>query len=262
MLSGGDMGKGCFVMIDGLDGSGKGTVIDALRDWAVIKNLKVLRLRDFNREFQRFPAEQEIAEYDVIITDEPTYTYVGKAIREELISTSGQKYSGRTIAQAFSLDRELLYKKVIIPGLKQGKIIFQERGVVSSCVYQPVQEHIPLNEIINMPGNRLALEHAPNLLIIMRAAPEVVIERLRTRIKKDDSIFETIVFQRKLHDRYSSIWLKQLMEKFGSQVEYLETNPPKAVDDTQKEAVDIWKKFYLKFQHRGLKARELQQELA
>ncbi len=235
---------GKFVMVDGLDASGKGTIVRSLGEWATSKGMKVLYFNEFCKEFHRFPETEEIMEYDVLVTDEPTYSYVGQAIREELIKDNGREYSAMTIAQAFALDREILYKRLIIPALKAGKIIFQERGVVSSAVYQPAHGKIPLSEIINLPGNRLALQHAPNLLIILQVNAEAVIGRLGARTKKDDAIFENLAFQKKLEERYSSDWLRSLFEQHGSVVKYLDTNPPKTIEESKEEARRIWEEFY------------------
>lgn len=240
------MTRGKFVMVDGLDASGKGTIIKAFGEWAASKGMRVLYFNDFCKEFHRFPEFEEVEEYDVIVTDEPTHSYVGQAIREEMIRDNGRQYSAIAVAQAFALDREILYKRLIIPALKAGKIIFQERGVVSSVVYQPVHEKIPLSEIIHLSGNKLALQNSPDLLIILTVSADVVIHRLNERKKKDGSIYENLVFQKKLEERYSSEWLKQLFEQHGSKVLYLDTNPPKTIEETKQEAVAMWEDFLQK----------------
>jgi thymidylate kinase len=148
-----------------------------------------------------------------------------------------------SLAHAFSLDREILYKRVMIPALQSGLYIFQERGVVSSLVYQPVQERIQLSELLRLAGNKLALQYAPHLLIIATVKPETVVKRLGTREKKDNSIFDTLSFQRRLDERYRSDWLKLLFERHGSKVEYLDTDEPKSVEETKKNAIELFKKF-------------------
>ena len=178
-----------FVMVDGLDGSGKGTIVDGLAEWAERKGLKILDVRTYCRDKNTFPTYEEIEQSDVIVSAEPTFCYVGKAIREELVRASDRKYSALSLAHAFALDREILYRRVILPALKAGKYIFQERGVTSSIVYQPVQEHIQVSELLRFPGNRFALQNAPSLLIIAKVSPETVVKRLGLRQKKDNSIF-------------------------------------------------------------------------
>lgn len=235
--------KGKFVMVDGLDGSGKGTIVDGLAEWAESKALKVLDMRSYCREKGTFPSSDEIAQCDVVISCEPTYCYVGKAIRDELVRASERTYSAWTLAHAFSLDREILYQCVIIPAMKAGKTIFQERGLVSSLVYQPVQERIQLSELLKLPGNKLAMQHAPSLLLIAKVSPETVVKRLGQRAKKDNSIFDNLSFQRKLEERYNSEWLRHLFEQHGSKIAYIDTNEPKTPEETRMEAIALVEKF-------------------
>jgi len=232
-----------FVMVDGLDGSGKGVIINALRKWAEEKQLKILDLKEYCKENNRLPEPEEITNFDVLISCEMTDCWIGCALREEIVRDNKRNYSITSTAHAFSLDREILYKRVIIPALKQGKYVFQERGVISSIVYQPVQGNISLTEIMRLPGNKLAIQNAPNLLIISQVAPETVMHRLSQREKQDKAIFEEINFQRKLEQRYNSQWLKNLFENHGSKIVYLNTNFPKTFEETEKETIKIWNDF-------------------
>jgi dTMP kinase len=223
-----------FIMVDGLDGSGKGVVIDSLKEWAVKKKLNVIDLREYWKTKEGFP---DIINYDVVISAEPTFTGWGKKLREDLIRT-GSKASKEEIAEAYSKDRKDLYKNIIIPALKQNKFIFQERGIVSSLVYQSVQG-IPVDDLLALEGNRFCLDYPPDLLIITVVNPEVVMERLENRKKKDNSMFEKLEFQKNIKSVYESSWLKQIFEKKGTKVIYLDTNPPSSPQDTKRKAIEI-----------------------
>jgi len=253
------MAKGYFIMVDGLDGSGKGTAVSALRDYFESEGKKIFDLREYWKQTNDIPEIDDVRDYDVICSAEPTFSMVGKVIREEIVRSNNRKYSGMTTAQAFGLDREILYKKLLLPAKKEGKIILQERGITTSLVYQPVQnEKIQLKEIINIHGNRLAIKNAPDVLIIVKVEPETAIERLSKREKKDHAIFENIEFQRKVQGRFESNWLKKLFTHYKCQVVYLDTNSPATIEDTKKKAVDVWKGFIGKID--GEKAGEISQD--
>lgn len=235
------MGKGIFIMIDGLDGSGKGTAVSALRDFLESKGKKIFDLRKYWKENNEIPEVEEVMDYDVICSSEPTFSGIGKVIREEIVRSNKRKYSGMSTAQAFALDREILYKKLILPAKKAGKIIIQERGITTSLVYQPIQnEKIQLKEIISLPGNQIAIKNAPDILVIVKAEPEVVMERLGMREKNDQAIFENLIFQRKVQNRFESGWLKKLFGHYGTKLIYLDTNPPSTVEETRKKIKQIW----------------------
>ncbi len=214
--------KNTFVMVDGLDGSGKGSAMEALKEFAHDKKLRTFDLKTFWKENDAIPDISELGEFDVLISAEPTYALVGKGIREEIIKHNSREYSAQSTAFAFSLDREILYRKLLIPALKAGKWVFQERGIVTSLVYQPVQGNISMNEIINLPGNRLALQHAPGLLIIPQISAHVAMQRLASREKKDDAIFENLAFQQKIKDRFESEWLQTLLKNSGTRIEFVD----------------------------------------
>jgi dTMP kinase len=236
------MKKGILVMVDGIDGSGKGVIVKTLADWALTKQMKIFDLKNYWKEKRAFPEPEELSDYDVIISNEPTFAMVGQAIREEIIRENNRHYSAWTTAQAFSLDREILYRRVIIPALEQGKIIFQERGVTTSVIYQPIQEEpLKLEKIMELPGNKLALEYRPDLLIIAQVDQGEAMARLAERDKKDNSIFEKLPFLQKISERYATPWFRELMEVRGSKFVYLKTD--KTVYDTIEETLEIWEKF-------------------
>ncbi len=232
-------------MVDGSDGAGKSVVLRAIRDYRVSKNLRVLDLKEYCINNNTIPEFKEVQDYDVIMSAEPTYALVGKAIREEIIRENSRDYNALTTAYAFAIDREILYKRLLIPALKSGKFILQDRGVVTSFVYQPVQERIPLHELMKLPGNKIALQHAPDLLIIVRVSPEVVMERLAKKGLTSTTIFTNLLFQRRISERYGSLWLKELFQKFGTKIEYLSTEPPSTEEDTRKHALELFKKLLM-----------------
>ncbi|HLD18871.1 MAG TPA: hypothetical protein VJB90_02575 [Candidatus Nanoarchaeia archaeon] len=239
------MPKNKFIMVDGLDGCGKGKAIEALRDLAHSKKLKTFDLKTYWKDYDIIPTLQDIGDAEVIISAEPTYALVGKGIREEIIKDNKREYSAQSTAFAFSLDREILYRRLLIPALKAGKIVFQERGIVTSIVYQPVQGNISLNEVINLPGNRLALQNAPGLVIIPKLSAKTAMARLKGREKKDDAIFENLPFQEKLKERFESEWLQTLLKNNGSKVEYID-NEHTSVDEFKSKVAEVVAAF-LKF---------------
>jgi thymidylate kinase len=238
--------KGKLIMIDGLDGSGKGVAVNALKEHFEAQKKKVFDLNEYWKQHNNIPEAEELHDSDIIISSEPTFGMVGKVIREEIIKVNshGRIYSALSTAHAFALDREILYMKLIIPALKKGKIIVQERGVVTSLVYQPVQnEKIDLTTVMTLPGNKLALQYPPDLLIITKVNPAEVIKRIESREKKDQAIFENENFQQTIEGRYESDWLRRLFEQRGSKVVYLDTNPPLTAANTKENAVKIWEEF-------------------
>ena len=201
-----------LVVIDAIDGAGKSTVIRAMTDWLKQQHLTIFDLVEYQRNHHALP-DLEIhdsplhAGIDVLLSAEPTYSWVGAALREEIIKThSSYAYHGRVAAEAFALDRQVLFTRVILPFLqaKPNRWVIQDRGVISSLAYQPLQdEHIHLEWLLSLEGNRTELARPPELLLLLRLAPEEAMQRLENRGEKiDGHIYETATFQEKLAFRY------------------------------------------------------------
>lgn len=224
-----------FIMVDGLTGSGKSTVIKAVQAWAVECGHRMFRLHEWTES--RPPAFEDVANFDVYFTYEPTRHWVGAAIRYEL-SREDNPYGGEELAHAFALDREIMYKRLIIPALEAGKTVIQDRGVSSSLVYQPVMKNsVPLETILALPGNALALRHAPDALILTKLPAQTAFERIKAREDESKGVFTDLSFLKLQEERYSSQWLKKLFEDHGTQVFQLDTSMP--IEDTQKRAKQL-----------------------
>lgn len=230
-----------FIIVDGIDGCGKGTIVDALAAARRAEGARVFDVREFAKREHRLPEIEELAGYNVIVSAEPTHTWVGSAIRDELVRDNGRSYSARATANAYALDRLILYRRVLLPAQQSGIDIIQERSVTSSLVYQPIQrEPLPIEDVAALEGNAFALAHPPDLCIIVSTDPPRAVQRLQLRkAKQDAAIFEKLPILEKLHERYHSAWFRDLLTARGWRIEYLDANG--AVEDAVAHA----KKFIL-----------------
>ncbi|HLD60898.1 MAG TPA: hypothetical protein VJA27_02080 [Patescibacteria group bacterium] len=225
-----------FIMVDGIDGSGKSTVITAWKEHLAAAGNTIFDLREYWKEHGTYPHFSELKSYDFIFSAEPTYVGMGKVIREELIR-KGTHYPPLAIAEAYSLDRLILYENSIVPALKAGKWVIQDRGVSTSLCYQ-VSGGLDEKTVRELPGNAFALTHRPDHLLIITVPPETALKRLAGRSDKQDNvIFEQLEFQTRAAERFISPEFKQLFTKAGTAVHYL-SGVPKA-DIMRQEAVRI-----------------------
>lgn len=225
--------SGKFIVIDGIDGSGKTTVQQALASYLKVRGRKVFNVQEWSKKHHALPEIDSLKQYDTLLTAEPTAAWIGAAIRQEIIRDGGE-YSGRDAAIAFSLDRQVLYNRCIAPALKSGKIIIQDRSVSTSIVYQPIQHKAaPLKYILSLPGNAFVLRYPPNMLIVTSIKPKTAIKRLQGRTqKKDRAIFERLEFFREAQKRFESPWFKKFWQSRGTRVVYLNANhSPKQVGE-------------------------------
>lgn len=216
-------------MVDGIDGSGKSTIINFWKEYLTEQGNALFDLKDRWKETGQHPSIEELRSYDFVLSGEPTYVGIGKAIRDELIR-NGTNYPPLAIAEAYSLDRLILYTKLIIPAINDNKCVIQDRGVSTSLCYQALTGELTVETIAALPGNALTLEHRPDHLVIIQADPEMTLARLATRHEKQDNvIFEHLAFQQKAAARFASPEYRALFESRGTKVHYLQNSEDIAI---------------------------------
>jgi len=228
-------------MLDGIDGSGKGTVVKAWKEYLKNSGIRYFDLVKYWEEHGCYPDFTEIKAYEFILTGEPTYVETGKLLREELLK-KGNGYDPKTIAEAFSIDRAILYKKIIIPALEKNKIIIQDRGISTTLAYQPLtHKELSVKYLKKLSGNKLALDNTPDYLILLNTDPHEAIKRLGGREEKqDDSIFEKTDFLQKSDKRFKSKKYQKLFTKQGTKV--LQLNGNQKIGIMKEEAIKLLKK--------------------
>lgn len=265
------MEKGKFVVVDGLDGVGKGVFLDTFMEEAIRDGKRVYDVNKFwqgrnkhpqlSRLFSylglKVPAweikpdfhpdpEKIIGKYDVIITSEPTFVGVGRYIREELIAKNNRNYSPEVVAQAYALDRMILYQQLLIPILNAGIDVYQSRSFSTSIVYQRQMaldegREFSIDEILKIPGNAFCYrkENLMDHLVIptIKDVNEAV-RRAKSREKQDDCRFENLQFQLKLKRHYDSPEFRKVFESQG--VKVTEMNAGISIESSKEQAIEFY----------------------
>jgi len=169
------MVKGVFIVLDGLDGSGKSEMIIQLNDY-LSKN----------------------SNYKVLVTGEPTDSRYGKEIRDILASEKDPQINGQKLLDLFIKDREDHLKNTIIPFLNKldGKlnIVICDRYYYSTIAFQATQG---LDLKMLMEINKEFLK--PDVAFILDIKPDIALERMGGREKEK---FEQLEFMNKLRGKF------------------------------------------------------------
>jgi len=151
--------SGKFIVIEGLDGSGQSTQAGLLRDFLIKEG------------------------YQVVLTKEPTLdSQAGRKIRE-ILDKKTQVSPGQ-LQRLFVEDRKEHLRKVIVPALKEGKIVISDRYFFSSFAYGSVTG-LDLDWLITINDDFLL----PDLIFILKVSPEVCLERIKKR-NRERTLFE------------------------------------------------------------------------
>lgn len=106
------MMKGLFITFEGIDGCGKSTQCELLKDY----------LNDNGKDF--------------IFVREPGGTVIGERIREILLDKKNSQMTARTELMLFEAARAQITDEVIRPALEEGKTVICDRFFDSSSAYQ------------------------------------------------------------------------------------------------------------------------------
>ncbi|MGA2051688.1 MAG: dTMP kinase [Opitutales bacterium] len=180
-----------FISFEGSEGSGKTTQIDLL----------ATRL--------------EHEGYAVVVTREPGGTQIGEEIRHLLKhAESGQGMAPETELLLFAASRAQLVRQVILPSLREGKVILCDRFLDSTTVYQGVARQLSQDPVSVI--NRFAAgEVLPNLTIVLDVPAEVGLARIRHRASglPDRLEQENIDFYQSVREGYLLL-ARSLPERF------------------------------------------------
>ena len=171
------MKKGIFIVVDGIDGSGKSEIVKMLRNYLFSNNKG----------------------YCVIATREPTDGKYGRQIREMLIKEKDPKSSGKKLTELFIKDRKEHLKEIIEPFLNKPNkrdlnILICDRYYYSTIAFQGAQG----SEINGLISKNMEFRK-PDIAFILDVRPSVALERIEYREKEK---FEQLDFMKKIRKNF------------------------------------------------------------
>ncbi|MCG2895014.1 MAG: dTMP kinase, partial [Vulcanisaeta sp.] len=114
-----------FIAIEGIDGSGKSTVISRLRDRLVDRGFRVH------------------------VTSEPSQSPIGRLIRDWLLKQNADVAHPSVFALLFVADRVQHYYGEVKPMLDRGYLVISERYMESTLAYQGAMG-LPMDWLIEL----------------------------------------------------------------------------------------------------------------
>lgn len=108
--------------------------------------------------------------WDAMLTKEPGGTPVGKHIRDVLLATHPINIDDRCELMLFLADRAQHVGEIIIPALREGKIVVCERYADSTMAYQHYGLGLPF-ELVEQLNEFVTQSVKPNLTIVLDLEP-------------------------------------------------------------------------------------------
>lgn len=174
-----------FIVVDGIDGSGKSEIVKMLHNYLFSKNKR----------------------YRILTTREPTHGKYGSKIREMLRKEKNPRSSREKIAELFVKDRQEHLKNTIEPFLKKSgsndsNIVICDRYYYSTIAFQGAQG-LSINYLI---GKNKKFRK-PDIAFVLDAEPSLALERIESRAKEK---FEQLEFMKKIRENF--LKLPKLLE--------------------------------------------------
>jgi dTMP kinase len=152
------LNRGILITIEGIDGSGKSTLVSNVHT----------HLKE-----QNFP---------VIVTKEPGGSTLGKELRT-ILQTQTKPLSAKAEYLLFAADRAEHFHDIVSPHLQQKTIVISDRSSDSSLVYQGYGRGLDIrmiDQINSWAKNGLS----PDLIFYINISPELAQQRLTLRNEK------------------------------------------------------------------------------
>ena len=165
---------GKFIVFEGLDGSGKTVQANLLADFLLKKGKRI------------------------ILTNEPTNdSPFAKKIRQ--ILKGEQKMALNKLQEFFAKDREWHLSNVILPGIKEGKIVISNRYLFSSFAFG-MASGVPYSYIYKL--NKDFID--PDIVFFLDVPAKICLQRIEKR-GEEKELFENIKKLRKAYINYRSV---------------------------------------------------------
>jgi len=180
--------KGKFIVLEGIDGCGKTTQINALSKW--------------------LPKSGLINENKTLIqTREPGGSILGREIRDMILKNN--KFDSPSILTElllYSADRAEHISKIILPALQNGNWIISDRFSGSTLAYQGYGRGISI-DIIKELENIVCQNIRPDLTFFLELSPEESILRRKNKVA-DRIESEGLEFLKKVNNGFKLIALE------------------------------------------------------
>jgi dTMP kinase len=151
--------SGIFITFEGIEGSGKSTLIDNV----------AVALRQAGR--------------DPLMTREPGGTTLGVALRKVLLNPEMEKLGSMAELMLFAADRAQHVFQVILPALEAGQIVLCDRYSDATIAYQGHGRGIPL-DVITVVDDHARSKAIPHMTVLLDLPAETGLTRARTRNKE------------------------------------------------------------------------------
>ncbi|MEM7793112.1 MAG: dTMP kinase [Cyanobacteria bacterium P01_C01_bin.118] len=182
--------QGKLIVFEGIEGSGKTTQINHLRQWLEHTLVKP-KLRDWPT--------------GVVVTRQPGGTSIGQQIRQVLLQPNAGSDSLTSTSELllYAADRAHHVERILVPALNAGQIVLCDRYTASTIAYQGYGRQLDLNLIDTL--NAIATgDLSSDLTLWLKLDVTIGLQRMNARGEADRIEQAGIEFHRRVHGGFAA----------------------------------------------------------
>ena len=179
-----------FITLEGPEGSGKTTAVEAA--------VKALQEKG----------------YEIVRTREPGGTPIAEQIRNVILDKANTSMDPRTEALLYAASRRQHLVEKVWPAIKEGKIVICDRYLDSSLAYQGGARGLGVDNVLNI--NMFATEGTfPDLTLLFDIEPEIGLARIAANANREVNRLdlEKLDFHNKVRNTFLEL-AKRYPERF------------------------------------------------
>ena len=202
--------KGCLIVFEGIEGSGKTTA---------------------SRNLEKFLSTRN---YKTMWTREPTSSKIGSLIENILL---GQvTVAEEAVPLLFAADRADHTRRAILPSINKGYVVISDRYIHSSLAYQRIGMKKPFKGDWLREINRFAMK--PDLVIFLDITPEEGLSRIgKWQRIHDDKFFEDLETQKRIRQAYHELLKLNKPTNSLLQRDLFSNSPLQSAKETDNESI-------------------------
>ncbi|HOZ04967.1 MAG TPA: dTMP kinase [Arenimonas sp.] len=202
--------NGFLISLEGGEGAGKSTVLNALRDCLVEHD------------------------FEVVTTREPGGTAAGEMIRQVLLNPELKLFSETELLLMFAA-RAQLVRELIQPSMARGAAVISDRFTDASFAYQGGGRGLEMGRIAEL--ERWAAVIKPNLTFLLDVSVQQGLERARSRGGEPDRIERE---REDFFERVRTTYLSRAKNEPDRFIVIDASQSPEEVVLKVKEKLDVW----------------------
>ncbi|NPC94923.1 dTMP kinase [Bacillus sp. WMMC1349] len=201
--------SGLFITLEGPEGAGKTTILQAVTQ-QLTKN-----------------------GYPVLATREPGGIEIAEQIREVILNPNNTDMDPKTEALLYAAARSQHLVEKVQPALKKGKIVLCDRFIDSSLAYQGYARGLGIDEVLSI--NQFAIgEMMPHITIYFAIDPEEGMKRIHVNDSREKNRLdlEQIDFHHRVLQGY-----QEVMDRFPKRFRTVDASQP--IDHVVKDVYEM-----------------------